>query len=281
MSLHSQPVPPVPIETARVAHAAFPDGNLYLQMRDELGPLFSDELFTPLFPTRGQPAEAPWRLALVTIFQFAEHLSDRQASDAVGSRIDWKYALSLDLTDSRFDNSVLCEFRSRLIEGEAERLLFERLLEWCRTRKLLKPRGKQRTDSTHILAAIRALNRLQCAIETLRSALNSLAVVAPEWLRLHSQPEWVERYSPRGPDVRLPNGQEQRQEFAELIGRDGEALLSAIYMEEALTWLGEIPAVETLRRVSPPAVLLRRARRPLAHGPRGVASFLTLYQLTL
>ena len=93
MSLRPQEPPPVPEETARVARAAFLAGNLYLRMRDEFATLYHDTQFQALFPVRGQPAAAPWRLALVTIFQFAERLSDRQAADAVRSRIDWKYLL--------------------------------------------------------------------------------------------------------------------------------------------------------------------------------------------
>lgn len=106
MCLHSTPISPVPDETARVARAAFPKGNRYLEMRDVLGTIYTDELFADLYPQRGQPAEAPWRLALVTVFQFAEGLSDRQAAEAVRGRIDWKYALSLELTDAGFDASV-------------------------------------------------------------------------------------------------------------------------------------------------------------------------------
>ena len=160
MSLHPQSFTAVPPETARVARAAFPQGNLYMHMRDELGAIYEDAAFASLFSTRGQPAEAPWRLALVTIMQYAEGLSDRQAADAVRSRIDWKYALNLELTDPGFDPTVLCEFRARLITGHAEQLLLDTLLQRCRERQLLKARGRQRTDSTHVLGAIRALNRL-------------------------------------------------------------------------------------------------------------------------
>src|SRR5258706_450537 len=127
MSLKALPIPPVPEETARVAHAVFPRGNVFMQVRDTLGAIYTDEAFADLFPTHGQPAEAPWRLALVTIFQFMEHLTDRQAADAVRSRLDWKYALSLELTDPGFDHTVLSEFRSRLVEGNGERLEHERL----------------------------------------------------------------------------------------------------------------------------------------------------------
>jgi len=147
MSLHARPFTAVPEETARVARAAFPQGNLYMRMRDEIGVMYEDEAFAALFSHCGQPAEAPWRLALVTIMQYAEGLPDRQAADAVRSRIDWKYALNLELTDPGFDHTVLSEFRTRLISGSAEQLLLDTFLEMCRDRKILKPRGRQRTDS--------------------------------------------------------------------------------------------------------------------------------------
>src|SRR5919109_3939010 len=184
--LRPQNTPPVPEQTSRIARAAFPRGNVYMRMCDELGATYDDYLFAPLFPARGQPAASPWRLALTTVMQFAEGLSDRQAADAVRSRIDWKYALSLELTDPGFDHSVLSEFRTRLVTGQAEQLLIETLLTQVRERGLLKVRGRQRTDSMHVLAAIRVLNRLELVGETLRHALNRLAVIAPDWLRAHA-----------------------------------------------------------------------------------------------
>src|ERR671924_47275 len=134
MSLHPQPFTAVPPETARVARAAFPQGNLYMHMRDELGAIYEDVAFASLFSTRGQPAEAPWRLALVTIMQYAEGLSDRQAAEAVRARIDWKYALGLALTDPGFHFSVLSAFRARLVAGSAEHLLLDALLTACTAR---------------------------------------------------------------------------------------------------------------------------------------------------
>jgi transposase len=208
-----------------VAHAAFPKGNVYMRMRDAIGVIYQDEAFAALFSSLGQPAEAPWRLALVTVMQYAEGLSDRQAADAVRSRIDWKYALNLELTDPGFDYSVLCEFRTRLVAGSAEQLLLDTFLKVCQERKLLKGRGRQRTDSTHVVAAIRALNRLQCVQGTLRHALNTMAIIAPEWLRRQSKAEWVERYGPRAQDYRLPAGKDERLAHALTIGADGHALL--------------------------------------------------------
>lgn len=146
MSLQPKEITPVPEETVRVARAAFPKGNAWLSLRDELGTIYSDEMFAGLYPSRGQPAEAPWRLALVLVMQFADGLSDRQAAEAVRSRIDWKYLLGLELTDPGFDSTVLSEFRSRLVEGSAERRMLDAILELCRARKWLAARGHQRTE---------------------------------------------------------------------------------------------------------------------------------------
>ena len=118
MSLRPQhSAPAVPAQTEAVARAAFPRGNVYLLLRDRLGPLFDDAAFGDLYSALGQPAYAPWRLALITVMQFREGLSDRRAAEAVLARIDWKYLLSLDLDDAGFDHSVLCEFRQRLLDG--------------------------------------------------------------------------------------------------------------------------------------------------------------------
>ncbi len=249
MSLHPHAADPVPADTARSARAAFRRGNAYMHMRDELGTLFADEMFAPLFPTRGQPAESPWRLALVTIMQYAEGLPDRQAADAVRGRIDWKYSLSLDLADPGFDASVLSEFRTRLVAGGLEERLLDTMLERFRERKLLKERGRQRTDSTRVLGAIRTLNRLECAGETLRHALNSLAIVAPDWLRTVAQPVWAARYGPRVDSYHFPVGKEERLALAETMARDGDALLAAVYGPDAPAWVRTVPAIDTLRRV--------------------------------
>ena len=248
MSLHPHVIAPVPEETARVARAAFPKGHPYLTFRDVLGTIFQDEDFAPLFPAWGHPGLPPWRLALVTIMQFRENLADRQAAEAVRARIDWKYLLSLELTDPGFDFSVLSEFRDRLLAGSAEELLLDKLLERCRALGLLTARGQQRTDSTHVLAAVRACNRLACVGETLRAALNDLAVVAPAWLRQQITADWFERYSQRFEESRLPAGETPRSAYAEQIGTDGLQLLDAIDHTTTPCWIREVPAVEILRR---------------------------------
>jgi transposase len=249
MSLNAEPVGPIPEETSRVARAAFPKGNVYIQMRDVLGVIYDDASFRPLFAVRGHPANHPWRLALVTVMQFAEGLSDRQAAEAVRARIDWKYALGLELTDAGFDFSVLSEFRTRLIGGSAEMLLLDALLTACKARDYLKLRGRQRTDSTHVLGVLRVLNRLELVAETLRATLNAVATAAPAWLQALAAPEWFERYGRRIEEFRLPRGNEARQEYAVLVGLDGMRLLAAIDEATAPPEVRLLPAVEGLRRI--------------------------------
>ena len=249
MSMQPQEISPVPPETARIAHAAFPQPTLAMHLRDTLGLLYKDADFAALFPRRGQPAEAPWRLAVVTVLQFVEGLADRQAADAVRGRIDWKYALGLELTDAGFHYSVLSEFRARVAAGGREAHFLDALLRECKARGWLKARGRQRTDSTHVLGAVRALNRLLLAGETLRQALEVLAEVAPDWLRGQIQPGWAERYGRRYDEVRMPKEPPARHALAEEIGRDGYLLLEALSASTAPPWLRTVPAVETLRRV--------------------------------
>lgn len=249
MSLQPENLPEIPEETAHIARILFPKGNRYMWLRDELGAIYNDEQFSSLYPKTGQLAEQPWRLAVVSIIQYMENYTDRQAAEAMKTRIDLKYALSLELTDPGFDFSVLSEFRSRLIEGNVEEVFLMTLLSICKARGLLKERGKQRTDSTHIEAAIRNLNRIECVGETLRATLNSLAVVVPDWLRAYVPSEWYDRYEKRMEDFRLPKEATKRTALIEQIGQDGFQLLKWVRGADAPLWLREIPAVEILRQV--------------------------------
>src|ERR671920_2166716 len=214
MCLHPEPIGEIPPKTVRVARAAFPEGTVVTRLRDEFSELYRDEDFSQFYPKRGQPAFAPWRLALVTVLQFLEQLSDRQAAEAVRSRIDWKYALGLELTDAGFHFSVLAEFRARLVAGQAEHLLLDTMLERFKARGLIKARGKQRTDSTHVLGAVHDLHLLELVAETLRATLDDLAAVVPDWVRGVAQPAWFERYARRVEDYHLPKSQEKRAALA-------------------------------------------------------------------
>lgn len=185
----------------------------------------------------------------MTVLQFLEQLSDRQAADAVRARIDWKYALGLELTDPGFHFSALSEFRARLVAGRAEHLLLDKMLEGFKHRGLVKARGKQRTDSTHVLAAVHDLNLLELVAETLRATLDDLAAVVPDWLRRIAPPAWFERYGRRTEEYRLPKGQGKRETFALVVGEDGFLLLTALDGPGAPAAACAVPMVQTLRDV--------------------------------
>ena len=198
--------------------------------------MFEDSDFEELFATVGQQSLQPWRTALVTVLQFREGLSDRQAADAVRSRIDWKYLLGLELTDEGFDYSVLSEFRKRLIDSGNEHLLLDKLLLRCKEKGLLKKRGQQRTDATRVLASIRKLNRLELVGETMRAALNELVTVEPKWLSAIALDEWYERYERRVETYRLPSSKAKQDAYAQQVGEDAYYLLTCLEASDISDW---------------------------------------------
>ncbi len=249
MSLREPGLGDIPAETKRVARAVCPDGTLAMRLRDEFGDVFTGEAFASLFPRRGRPAVPPGALALVTVLQFAEGLSDRQAATAVRVRIDWKYALGLELTDAGFDYSVLSEFRARLVKGQMADELFEQVLRAAKERGLLKTSGRARTDSARVLAAVRAVNHAEMVGETLRAALNALAAACPQWLASQVDAEWFDRYGHRVEEARLPQGKQKRQAWIEHAGADGMRLLEAVFSPQAPRQARSLEAVELLRQI--------------------------------
>lgn len=239
----------IPEDTVKIAHSAFPKGNRYFEIRRALGTIYRDEQFADLFPTNGQPALAPWRLAIISVVQFWEDLTDRQAADAVRSRIDLKYLLGLPLDDAGFHHTVLSGFRQRVTTGEAEERLLDAVLDALQEGGWLKAGGTQRTDATHVLSAVSNLNRLRLVGETMYHTLDVLAQVAPEWLRRWAPMEWYERYGRPYSDFRLPRSKEKRRKLFQQIGRDGYELLDALDATEKRAYLREVPAVKVLRQI--------------------------------
>jgi transposase len=250
MTLHPQALPPVPDATAAAVHAAFPKGNLYVDLRAEFGSLYDDQLFADLYPPEGRPVEvAPWRLALVVVMQYMEGLTDRQAADAVRRCIDGKYALSLDLHHPGFDVPLVHDFRQRLLAHEAAQRLLDTFLATCKARGWIKARGTQRTDSTHVLAAIRTLHRLECVLEAMHGALNQLSDVAPAWVQHQVPLEWYPRYGLRSDQTRLPKDASKREATARQVGADGYQLLAWVQIADPSLGLPTLPALEALRRI--------------------------------
>jgi transposase len=247
--MQPQPWPEVPADTARVARSAFRKGALAIRARDELGSWYDDAAFAGAYGVRGRPGISPAQLAMVTVLQFTENLTDRQAADAVRGRLDWKYCLGLSLEDEGFDFSVLSEFRTRVVAGSLELVLLDLLLDRLRGLGLVKAGGRQRTDSTHVLGRIRGLNRLELAGESVRAALEALAAAAPGWLAGVIDDSWVQVYGTRIDNLHLPDSETRRTALAVQFGRDGYRLLEAVYGTGAPSWLRELPAVQALRRI--------------------------------
>ncbi|MGW6262808.1 transposase, partial [Streptomyces sp. NPDC055085] len=175
--------------------------------------------------------------------------SDRAAANAVRTRIDWKYALGLDLDDPGFDYSVLCEFRARLAEDDAADRLLRVMLRRLVEAGLLKAGGRQRTDATHVLASVRTLSRLELVGETLRAALEQLAQAAPDWLLPVIEPEWDKRYGRKAEIGRVPGGKTGVTALAEAFRRDGQMILTAAWSADAPPRLKALTQVEILRQV--------------------------------
>ncbi len=265
---------------------------LAVEMRDRLGQWLTDEDFAAAFGIRGRPGWSPSRLALVTVLQRAEKLTDRLAAEAVRARIDWKYLLGLPLEDPGFGHTVLAEFRGKVAGAGLEQATLDALLAKLAADGLIKAGGKQRTDSTHVVAAVAALNRLELAGESVRAAVEALAAAHPGWLEQRiCVPDWASRYGTPMTSWRPPASKAKQDELAIAYARDGYALLEAVYGKTAPAWLRELPAVDVLRRVllqnytrtiteDGREVIKRREKEPEGDGlPPGHARIASPYDL--
>ncbi len=265
---------------------------LAVLIRDRLGQWLGDVDFAAAFGTRGRPGWSPSRLALVTVLQRAEKLTDRQAAESVRTRIDWQYLLGLPIDDPGFDHTVLAEFRARVADAGLEQVVLDALLERLVAGGLVPAGGKQRTDSTHVIAAVAALGRLELAGESVRAALEALAAAHPAWLEQRvCVADFARRYGTPMTSWQPPVSQARRDELAIAYAKDGYALLEAVYNGAAPAWLRELPAVGTLRRVllqnytrtitgDGREVIRRREKEPEGDGlPPGHARIASPYDL--
>jgi transposase len=241
---------PVVAAAVRAAFGGKKKAPLAVAARDRLGTWMSDDLFAAAFGARGRPGYPPAVLALVTVLQMAENLTDRQAAEAVAARLDWKYALGLPLDDPGFDHTVLSEFRTRVAEHGLEEAALDALLARLAAEGLVKAGGKQRTDSTHVLAAVRRMHLVELAGESVRAALEALAAACPDWVAARlCTGDWSRRYGARIDSWRLPKGKAAQDARALEYARDGYALAGACGEDSAPPWARDLPAVQVLRTV--------------------------------
>jgi hypothetical protein len=253
VSMRAVPLPdpdPAVAAAIRRKYAGKKTVPLAVTMRDRLGEWMTDALFAQAFGARGRPGVPPAVLAVVTVLQFAYGLGDRETAEAVETRLDWQYALGLPLDCEGFDHTVLGEFRARVAAHGLEQAALDALLARLGDEGLVRARGKQRTDSTHVIAAVRALHTIELAGESVRAALEALAVACPDWLAARlCTADWTRRYGARVDSWRLPAGKAARDELTIQYARDGYALIAACYEDSAPAWARELPAVQVLRTV--------------------------------
>lgn len=266
-------VPPVPSETLRVTRAAFPKGNLCMQIRDVLEVVCTDARFEPLFLWRGRHAEAPWRLVLVMLLQFAEGLSDRQAAEAVRSRIDWKYLLGLDLGDPGFNAALLSYFAANLSPRAAEQHFLDALLTACQVNNLPNGARRRSLESRRLIAESRFVNRLDRIAETFREALRAITMAAAEWINSWAPAEWHLRYGPLARAVLPPNGRLARRTFLETVRADGQCLLDAVRSPDAPLGLTDLEVVQLLGRLWAREFAVRNGRTVLRRSMKAADEF--------
>jgi transposase len=250
--MEPQPWPEPAAEVVRAVRAKYRGRRvpLAVAVRDRFGELFADAEFAGAFAVTGPRGWSPGRLALVTVLQMAENLTDRQAAEAVRDRLSWAYALGLDLADAGFDHTVLSEFRSRVVAHHLEAKVLDLLLVRLTEMGLVGAGGKQRTDSTAVIAAVRDVNRLELAGESVRAAVEALSAAAPDWLaQVIDVPGWSRRYGRRIDSWKMPASKTKQDALALGYGRDGFALLGAVYAPGQPAWLRQLPAVQVLRQV--------------------------------
>ena len=247
MLFPSAPLPPIPADTVRAAEAAFGKGNLYLTIGDQAGRLFADAGLADLDRSGEKSVALLARLAMATIFQALEGLPDRQASEAIRSRTDWKYALHLPLVYPGVAPRMLCDFRQHLLFDAAGQQVLQRLLDRLATAGLLDSRDKQCTDVAFVLIAVCTRSRLEEMAGAMRLALESLATHCPEWLRANALPHWYKRYDHTSTLLRQPHSKGEWDELARDVGSDAQYLLETISGTHA-AGLDVLPEIQALRK---------------------------------
>lgn len=268
MSMGSGPGRTIPPLTVRMARASNPRGTVAMRVRDRLDELFTDEHFADWYPVDGRRGLSPARLAMVSVLQYAENLTDRQAAETVRCRMDWRYCLGLELDDPGFDHCVPSEFRDRMAQADRADRLLAVMVDHLAAAGLVKRRGAVRTDTTHVLAAIRKLSRAELVTKTLHAALEQLTLADEVWLASLVTADWADRYGRPAIYHRLPKGNAALEEYVLQVGADGMRLLSAVFSAEVPPRLRALPQVEILRRVWVQQYSFDSAGRQRWRGPK-------------
>ena len=246
MVIRSGPLPPLPRDTARATEAVFGKGNSYLTIGDQFEQLLADIDFACL-DSIGRPVSTRAVLTLVTIFQFAEGLSDRRAVDAIRTRTEWKYALHLPMNYPGFESPLLCRFRQIILTDPSAHEVFQQVLDRLAQAGLFRNLDAQRSHSDEVVAAVCTIACLEQLIEAMHAVLEALAAVEPRWLLTHSLPHWYERYDQMVSMHALPTSRPEQLMLAQAVGKDAAHLLEAIAMAGGA--VARLPESQALRQI--------------------------------
>jgi transposase len=222
------------------------EGSLYQFVGQEIGKILTDDDFEAMYASDGRSGINPVVLSLVTVFQFVEKLPDRAAAQMAVMRLDWKYALRQELGWKGFHYSDLCNFRKRLMQHDRENQVFEKVVAYLREQGYIKAGGPQRTDSTHILGAVRALSTIDLARETIRVALRALSSSDAPWTLRYLPASFVETYAPK--QCFEWKRKEDLPQALQTAARDGAWLLAQV-KQQGTPALQALSEVKLLRRV--------------------------------
>jgi transposase len=246
--MSAKTVRPIPEDTASAGKAFFKKGTFYRSVGDRL-----DDLCEGCEPDSDRTASEPHvtipLLFLITVFQYLENLSDSQAAAAVLNRVDWKYALHLPLISLGFDQKELEQYHRKLLTDPKVLLYLDGLLERVRDLYDSPPRDPEKVDTTSMLDAVRALNRLSQVVRAMRLALDELAIYHPDWLKKTVLPHWFQRYAGNEVGGKSPETRKKREALALAVGEDGFFLLDALGMDDAPRDASSLPEVEYFRHV--------------------------------
>jgi transposase len=240
----------MPEDTRQLAQTILKPTNHYRVIAEQAPDVITDDQLAQMYEPTGRIAITPSVLALVTVFQFMECIPDRDAADLVVARIDWKYALHLPLAYTGFDHSDLCNFRKRVLLERDKKLLFKAIVTKLKALGCVKKKGRQRTDSLAVLAAVREMSELETVTETMRVTLRALIESQPEWVARELPASFVEQYVETKPDYRM--SKEDRQALMEQTGQDGFWLQDRLAQQdvgEASATVPKLQEVVTLRQV--------------------------------
>lgn len=218
-------ISPIPPDTARAARAIFGGTNYYIILGDRLasilsgyrphvypGSVWEQRSFIPVLP-------------FLTLFQYMEWLTDRQAMDAFRSRADWKYALHIPMNYHNVPDGALCQYRQENLLIQSRCMEMQDLLGRLAADVMLSRLFDPPLEADRLIISVCTLNRSARVLDAMHAALESLATEHPVWLRQVVSPHWYVRYNPAASSLTPLIPRDEPEIIANEVGKDVHYLL--------------------------------------------------------